>query len=136
MENLPLLECIMLVDDDDSTNFLNKIILKKVVPQVHVQAEQTVQHALDYLKNAENKPLPGIIFLDINMPGLSGWDFMEEYEKLPAEKKAQMVIVMLSTSLNPDDREKAKSFNEIHDFFNKPLTEDMIRDLLKHFRLS
>ena len=77
---------------------------------------------------------PAIIFLDINMPKIDGWEFLDEYEKLEDIQKAQVVLVMLTTSLNPDDLERAKSNPLVYDYLNKYLDADRIQKIIeKHF---
>ncbi|MNL08904.1 Response regulator rcp1 [compost metagenome] len=82
---------------------------------------------MDYLTysgkyaQAEDAPKAGIIFLDINMPGMNGWDFMAEYKKLDEKHKARIVVVMLTTSLNPDDELHAAKVEEIATYLHKPL---------------
>lgn len=71
------------------------------------------------------------------MPRMNGWEFLAEYKKLPEEKKAKVVMAMLTTSLNPDDANKAKEIKEIEDFLNKPLTVEMIdRVVDQHFPID
>ena len=127
---------ILLVDDDEITNFYNQKIIEKSGYDFDVQVATNVEQALDYLESKNsftgNDYLkPFIIFLDINMPGLTGWDFMERYVDLPKALKAKTVIVMLTTSLNPDDRNKADTFDEINDFFAKPLTVGKLKTLVE-----
>ena len=77
---------------------------------------------------------PDLILLDINMPIVNGWEFMDKYQSLSAEQKAKIVVVMLTTSLNPDDRSRAESIKDIKDFVSKPLDETTLKDIIeKHF---
>lgn len=129
------LKCILLVDDDEATNYIHEMVIKQVDWVESIRAVQGGHEALDYLKlMVDGKyPQPDIIFLDINMPAMSGWEFLEEYEKLQANQKAHIVVVMLTTSLNPEDANKAKE-KSIHGFMNKPLTPAMVEELIKqHF---
>ena len=71
-------------------------------------------------------PFPDIIFLDINMPAMDGWEFLEKYSELKDSLPHYPVVIMLSTSLNPDDELRAQSIPEISEFFNKPMTLEMI----------
>jgi CheY-like chemotaxis protein len=69
---------------------------------------------------------PQIIFLDINMPVMNGWEFLEEYEKLPSTFKESIFVIMLTTSVNPMDFENAKDFESVHGYRRKPLTHAML----------
>lgn len=129
------LENVLLVDDDEGTNFLNERIIRLsgYVNNI-VKAHNGIQ-ALEYLKLKINSkhPQPEFILLDINMPAMNGWEFMEAYSQLDEAQKAQIIIVMLSTSLNPDDEKKAREIKEINDFRSKPLTMKMFTDLVEDF---
>lgn len=129
------LNCILLVDDDLATNFLHRKVVQITGIDVHVQTTTSGKDALDFLcqlskyQDTAEIPRPGIIFLDINMPEMNGWEFLEEYDKLREEQKAQIVVVMLTTSLNPDDEERAHSNKNITTFLNKPLKPEVLKDL-------
>jgi CheY-like chemotaxis protein len=98
-----------------------------------------VEDALDFLTQKGNfedtaqAPRPGIIFLDINMPGLTGWDFMDRYKDIDSALRAKVIVVMLTTSLNPDDRERALLDGQIVDFFPKPLRAHMLDELVEKY---
>lgn len=130
------LNCILLIDDDDSTNFIHKRLIKKTGYTEIVKAVESAEAGIDFLKHKVNGeyPCPELIFLDINMPGMSGWDFLEEYDKLEDIQKGRIVVVMLTTSLNPDDEEKSKKIPTIKGFMNKPLTKEGLMDIVqRHF---
>lgn len=137
------LDCVLLIDDDEPTNFLNERILKKMGCANRIRAMQTAEEALDSLttgdRSEDRRDLcsqPDLIFLDINMPGLSGWDFLEEYKRLPIPEEEKAVIVMLTSSFNPDDRNKALSMDEVAEFESKPLTVKAVVGILeKHFKV-
>lgn len=131
------LNCILLVDDDEPTNFLNRMILQDVDCAENVEVVESGNEALKYLENATgkdgNSPLPELIFLDINMPAMNGWEFLEQYSTLDKQHKANVVIVMLTTSLNPDDREKASSMPDVSGFETKPLNPEKLKSILEKY---
>jgi len=127
------LNCIMLIDDDDDDNYFHQIIIDKMNITKHIEVALNGEEALNYLKK-ENKTHPEIIFLDINMPKMNGWEFMEIYKELRTDQKANVVVMMLTTSENPEDRKRAELYHEIIGFNSKPLTEELLAEILvKHF---
>lgn len=139
MKKFKNLDCVLLVDDDHLANFIHTKAIQKSKVDVHVQATESAQEALDFLKHTANSEVsedvlhPGIIFLDINMPGMSGWDFMEEYSKLSSDQKARIVVIMLTTSLNPDDQRRAIGNNDVIRFMNKPLRAEMMEEIAAQY---
>jgi len=131
------LKCIMLVDDNQDDNFYHERVIKKSNAANLVVAKQGGKEALDYLKSSkDNEDLhPDLIFLDINMPGMNGWEFLEEYNKLDVKYKSKAIVVMLTTSENPDDKMKAISMKIATDFRTKPLTSEMLEEIInEHFK--
>ena len=132
------LNCVLLVDDNESDNFIHKRILEKAGIAHHVEIAMNGQEALDFLTTRLKGDLsdkanykPELIFLDINMPVMDGWEFLEEYNKLEDAQKGRVVFIMLTTSCNPADRAKAEMIIG-HDCFQyKPLTMKMINDILQ-----
>ena len=130
------LNSILLVDDDEDCNFFHTRLINRmgITEDIHVALDGA--EALDYLRSTVDGkyPQPAIIFLDINMPKVDGWEFLEEYEKLDEVQKAQVVLVMLTTSLNPDDMERAKNNPLVHDYLNKYLDAERINKIIEeHF---
>ena len=131
------LKSILLIDDNPDDNFFHERVIKKNYPDVNVIAIQTGKEALEYLKlRKDHEDLhPDLIFLDINMPGMNGWEFLEEHKKLAKEFQSKAIIVMLTTSDNPDDKMKAKVMNVASDFKTKPLTKEMLAEIIdKYFK--
>ncbi|MGM0579061.1 MAG: response regulator [Bacteroidota bacterium] len=123
------LNCILLIDDDEATNFYHKIILEEEEIDVYIQSVKSAKEGLDFLlRKGEyaDHPQPGIIFLDLNMPGMSGWDFLEEYNELSKDIQDRAVVSILTTSANPDDKERAASIPIVKDFVQKPLTPEAL----------
>ena len=134
------LNSILLIDDNPHTNFFNKKLIGKLGIVKEVFVAENGQLALDYLTNqgqfASNGnvyPQPDLIFLDINMPVMDGWEFLEEYAKLPKEQKGNILIIMLTTSPNEEDEKKARSFADVHDYMRKPLTAELLTELMKTY---
>lgn len=128
------LNCILLIDDEPITNFLHKKILSIADVAENIIVALNGEEALKIILNSENNyPQPELIFLDINMPIMNGWEFMEEYQKLEKNLKIGKVIIMLTTSLNPTDVKKASSIPEISDYRNKPLEIEMVKKLVEEY---
>lgn len=131
------LNCILLIDDDETTNYVNTILINKANCTKEVLSVTSGHQALEYLKSVDengNHPQPDLIFLDINMPVMNGWEFIEEYNQLLPEQRGKVLVWMLSTSDNPADRERAKSLGS-DGFMAKPLTISKLMDVIKrHFK--
>jgi CheY-like chemotaxis protein len=134
------LNCILLVDDDEPTNFLNKLAVEELACTDHIKIIPGAREALDYLTCAgqpaplnKDCPSPEIIFLDINMPAMDGWEFLQRYEALPGTRKSSIIVIMLTTSFNPEDELKARNISSVKEFRNKPLTTELLRDILKKY---
>ena len=129
------LKVIMLVDDDQNDNFFHEREIKKINPAITVIEKTTGLDGLEYLEsNKENKEvMPDLIFLDINMPILDGWDFLEKYKQLDKELQDLVVIIMLSTSGYPEDIERAMSYSCVSDYIIKPLTKEKLENITKRY---
>ncbi|EQA43594.1 response regulator receiver domain protein [Leptospira broomii serovar Hurstbridge str. 5399] len=130
MRKIAGLERILLVDDDEMANFIHQRAIKKLDLDVQVDVAHDGLLAIDVLKSNRS---PNLIFLDIRMPRMDGWEFLEEYRKLNASDKERIIILMLTTSLNPDDQERSQKFSEISLFINKPLSPEKLETILEQF---
>ncbi len=126
------LKCILLIDDNPADNRYHQIILESMDIAEHIEFAMNGLDALDFLNN-KNNMLPDLIFLDINMPKMNGWEFLAEYKSLDANKKAKVIIVILSTSANPADIKRSQEISEVADFETKPLSEEAIANILEHY---
>ena len=122
----------MLVDDNELDNFINQKIIESNYFAEKIYVNTTGASALELLKNLfVNKELvdvlmPDIIFVDINMPLMDGFQFIDQFLKLPEKIKKKSRIVILSSSLNPTDKETAFKYGDKVIFINKPLTDESL----------
>ena len=123
------INCIALVDDDEVTNFLNQRLVKNSGYFNHVLTFSNGKEILDYMSGS-NVIEPNIILLDINMPVMNGFDFLERHKELPKNSRADLVIAMLTTSLLEKDRVRAESL-EITEYVEKPLSVDKLKQLVE-----
>ncbi|NJO90579.1 MAG: response regulator, partial [Chloroflexia bacterium] len=118
MKKLKNLNCILLVDDEEVNNYYIRLLIEKMELDVHVESVLNGKAAIDYLtgtgKYASNQTFlqPDLIFLDINMPLMDGWEFLEEYATRKLQNEKKRVITMLTSSNNPDDEEKASHIED------------------------
>lgn len=126
------LHCIMLVDDNPHDNFFHEREIKKADATNVVITKNSGKDALEYLKSRKD-PHSDLIFLDINMPGMNGWEFLQEYNTLDKELQGQAIIIMLTTSDNTDDVEKAGSWSFITDYITKPLTKEIMAEISRKY---
>ncbi|WP_268034720.1 response regulator [Algoriphagus sp. PAP.12] len=123
-------DAIFLVDDDPINNLINKRLLGKVGIAENIYEFLEGSEALGYLEDSQT-PQEVLIFLDINMPVMNGWEFLDAYlEKLPERKDK---IVILSSSIDFQDRQKAMEYEVVLGFLEKPLTMDKIHHQVAEF---
>jgi CheY-like chemotaxis protein len=122
--------CVLLVDDDHVSSFLIKEILKtsKVAQQIY--STENGEQALRFIETHENKSsCPDLIFLDINMPVMDGFQFLEEFQKLSERVRKTIKIIVLTSSSNSQDRRKANEY-PIYGYLTKPLTFKTLEQIL------
>lgn len=133
MENQkPTYKKVMIIDDNATDRYIATRNLQKYLFAEEIVAKESAKNALQYLESlaGTSEQLPQLIFLDIRMPEIDGFGFLEEYEKLPETVKSTCLIMMLSTSLNPHDLERAKNCKYVNGFLNKPLDKEKIQMLI------
>ena len=134
---VPKLRCTLLVDDDTTTNYLNRKLLEKLDVTEQVLVALNGEEALQVLRSQcteASRSCPALVFLDINMPQMNGFEFLRAYEQLPVPQRGAIVIVMLTTSLHPQDLERLQQF-PVAGFLSKPLNQAKVNDVLHaHFR--
>lgn len=131
--------CVLLVDDDKATSFFNKMVVSRHDSFDKVISVQSGHDALIYLKavGEELETRPDLIFLDINMPVMNGWEFLSKFEKLDDKITSGIKVILLSTSSNPEDVQKSMQNYEVDVYFNKPLSFPLLTEILEnHFSVS
>jgi two-component SAPR family response regulator len=113
---------ILLIDDDPLSNIFNTMMIKKNHPGEEVLAITNANDAINYLKD-DNRKVPELIFLDLNMPIMNGWDFLEEYKKLDLK----INIVLVTSSNDSDDISRSKGYKEVKHYLVKPITSDSLK---------
>ena len=132
------LRTILLIDDDETTNYLNHRLLSRMNTAEDIKVVTNGEEALEYLEKAfagvEGHPRPDLIFVDIKMSVMDGFEFLEEYQKFDETDKNQTIMMMLTSSASFYDLEKLKQFPEVLKHYSKPLAEADVREILdEHF---
>lgn len=130
---------ILLVDDDPICNFICKKLIEQLGYQNHIEIAKDGRSALNYLELAiteKSKPLPCLILLDINMPVMNGWKFLEALEKLPKNLFHDIQIVMLTSSVSPLDVKKAENNALLAGFNTKPVNVKSMASILEKHLLK
>lgn len=119
------IDLVLLVDDNDTDNFISKRIIEITRFANRVEVKSSGKGALDYLREHQNNPdmIPSIIFLDINMPIVDGFVFLYEFEKFNELVRNKSKVIILSSSDNKRDIDKIVNNNHVIKFITKPLTE-------------
>ena len=126
------LKSIMLIDDNRDDNFIHERAIRKTSAMSTIITKESGVDALSHLKSMKSSHAD-LIFLDINMPEMNGWEFLEQYSKLDKELQCKSIIIMLTTSDNEDDLAKAKLLGNVKDFITKPLTKEKMASICEQY---
>ena len=128
-------KAVLLVDDNEIDNLINQKMIEASGITEKIFVNTSAKSALEFLKNLsilENNGkdfLPDLLFLDIDMPLMDGYQFLDEFGKLKENIKEKMTIIMLTSSINPHDERAAKRYPFVKKFLHKPLTKEMLQNL-------
>ncbi len=115
---------VLLIDDNDIDNFINERMITTSNFAQAVVVKTTAEAGLDYLKKISDASLlPEVIFLDLNMPGIDGFGFLVNYENLPDALKKFCKVIVLSSSISPEDINRASTNPHVLKYINKPLSD-------------
>jgi CheY-like chemotaxis protein len=127
---------VMLIDDNEIDNLINQKMIEASDICENIFVHSGAKGAIEFLKNIEKLAkgpldlyLPEVIFLDIDMPLMDGFQFLDEFEKLSDVVKNNCKVIMLTSSLNPQDMSKAKKNKYVLKYLNKPLTQDNLKKI-------
>lgn len=136
-----MLDLILCVDDDPITLMLCKMVIAKSSFATEIITAQNGEEALNYFDDlklnnlgAEIKKYPSLVFLDLNMPVMDGWEFLDHFSKeeyTTAFKNTK--IIVLSSTIDPNDIQKSKTYPMVLDFLSKPITKEIIEHLKERF---
>jgi len=129
-------QSVMLIDDNEIDNLINQKMVEAAGLSKYIYTHTGAKSAIEFLKNIEQlennvveSVLPDIIFLDIDMPLMDGFQFLEEFNKLKDTTRAKCKIVMLTSSINPQDVSKSKKYESVKKYLNKPLSQESLKEL-------
>lgn len=128
-----MLHKILCVDDDPITLMLYKMVIAKASFTEEIITAKNGQEALDYygkLKASNETRCPELIFLDLNMPVMGGWEFLDNFITANYQEfNKKTKVIVLSSTIDPTDIEKSKTYPIVIDFLSKPITKEMLEDL-------
>jgi response regulator of citrate/malate metabolism len=126
---------LCIIDDDPMSSFYIKRLAElgevASIITIYNNAQGAIDYLLNYKKSSEN--LPDIILLDIYMPGIDGWGFLAEFQKLKHTLPKKMEIYVISSSDHPSDIKRAKATPEVVDYFQKPVTMELLKGIVNDF---
>ena len=123
---------ILLVDDDEINNFISIKLIKKALENTEISSCLNGRFAIEELieiQKEDPEKLPDYILLDINMPIMNGWEFLDEYKRLNIDPAGKSKIYIISSSVFSNDINKAKSYPLVKNFISKPLSVEKIKDM-------
>ncbi|GAA4493481.1 hypothetical protein GCM10023172_02090 [Hymenobacter ginsengisoli] len=124
---------IVLIEDNETTSFLNNRLLSRLGVARQVSSFSKAEEALDFLWGREQaspaEDVPDLVFVDLKMPGMSGFDFLERYSQLPAAIQERTVVAVLTTSMHGADTARVAQYPNV-EYLTKPLTEEKMQRLL------
>lgn len=127
---------IFILDDDPISNELNKIVFS-MMGLKDLVIKTTGPDAIEYLEQCTaDCDFPGVLFVDLNLPGMNGFEFIREYEKRFMNDNPGPRIVMLTNSILEDDRNMAMQYGSVLDFMSKPLNKNKIRDIFQRVNVT
>ncbi len=126
---------VCLIDDDNIYQFTARRILELTGLAGEIQSFYNGKEAITYFKderNLQSENLPDVIFLDINMPVMNGWEFLEEYKTIHSHFPKHIVVYVVSSSIDDNDMRKSREYKEVSDYIIKPVNRDRYKELISN----
>ncbi len=126
---------VIMVDDDPYSHMICKHIMRRVAGEVELIEFTIPEKGIEFIESTYNKTADDcpttVLLLDINMPVMSGWDFLERFESTESDIKKHLTIYLLSSSIDQHDKERAEANKYVKDFLTKPFRKEMVEVILK-----
>ena len=125
---------VCLIDDDNIYQFTARKLVESTGLAKNIQSFYNGSDAINYFKDQSNnnpETLPDVIFLDINMPIMNGWEFLEEYNKLSNKFSKPIVVYVVSSSIDSNDMQKSKEYKAVSDYLVKPINRIQYKELIE-----
>jgi CheY-like chemotaxis protein len=122
----------ILIDDDAACNMISRFTLRKAIADVTIDVFTEPEKGLEFIQknyNEQDVDRPTVLFLDINMPSMTGWEFLDQYATLGEHVHRNFTIYMLTSSIDTRDKEKAANSPFVAGFLSKPLSVEKLREL-------
>ena len=129
---------VIIIDDSTFDRKLTERVISKYSFAAQVTTFHSATDALAYLHSVENKPdeFPGMIFLDIYMPVMNGFEFLDKYMELPEKAREHCAVIMISSTFRIEDSERASRYPAVKKFLYKPFSEQMLAELEELYALN
>lgn len=129
------IRCILLIDDDPDDNFLHRLVIEESGLCEEVREATTAAEALRYLAQPDTAehPFPNLLLLDVNMPGMNGFEFLDEYARWVANPPWQLRVLLFTAAKNPAEQARAQTYRDVAGYYVKPLTGEVLKEVAGKF---
>lgn len=124
---------ILLIDDSDAINEMNAYFFRESIDDVEILTAKNGKDALAIIENPDSNELPDLVLLDLKMPVFDGYEFLEYLSSIEFSYQDQLKVVLLTTSMNPKDKERISKFPIVLDYLVKPLTMNKVSELVNAY---
>ncbi|WP_339707529.1 response regulator [uncultured Kriegella sp.] len=130
------IESTCIIDDDPIFVYGTKRVMREVDFCNEIMVFENGQDAIDALTEMveQHKELPEIIFVDLNMPIMNGWEFLEDFVKIPNKSREEVTVYIISSSVDPRDLERIKSYKVVNNYILKPISTNDLEEILNNLK--